>query len=160
MPKIRKSWIGICYGFIFSLEALVAIGDGHGTGVPAGLFTAPLGLIPYLGDLVPLGLLILIVAPTMWGTIYFLADNQKIQKGPYLALSFLAIHYVGVIVLLGPAASDSNAFSDWHHLMVVSGSPTAILFLGLMAASYVFVQWNVIHNIRINWHRSNWHRSN
>jgi hypothetical protein len=136
----------------------MAMGDGHGTGVPAGLFTAPLGLIPYLVDLAPVGLLILIVAPMMWGTIYCLADNQKIQKGPYLALSLLAIHYAGVIVLLGPAASDSNAFSDWHHLMVVSDSPIAILFLGIIAASYVFVQWKVIRIIRINWHRPNGHR--
>lgn len=152
-------WRGIWYGCIFSLEGLWAMGFGDGTAIPAGLFTAPLGLVPYIDVMFPFGLMVLIVPPLLWSSIYYLIENENIKKVPLLAIGILAAHYVGAFILLGPVVLVRNDFNDWRHLIAVSNHPLAILLLAFFTVTYIFVQWHVLKEIRKNYYRFQGHHS-
>jgi hypothetical protein len=145
--KNRPLWRGVGYGCILSLVEFMAIGDDHGTCVPAGLFTAPLGFAYSLNAVVPIGIVALLVRPLLWGVIYSLANSQSIKRGPYIATGILLVHYACAIILLGPAASEMNDFSDWKHLKVTLNSVPGIIFLVVCACTYILVQAQGIREV-------------
>ena len=90
---------GFCYGAALAALGLLAAGAGHGTYIPMGISSAPLGLFGFLSA--GLG------APVLWGCVAMLlaAGRRRLTGGVVIA------HYAGAVVL-----ASHGAFGDWAYL--------------------------------------------
>lgn len=113
-----RSALGAAYGLALTGFGILAAGAGHGTYVPIGLFSSPLGVAAVLASAgprwasltEPAMMVVFFGTPLLWAVGFWLcgAESSRARRG--FLIGILA-HYAVAVALLA-----REPFGDWSHL--------------------------------------------
>jgi hypothetical protein len=124
-----RVFAGLVYGAALAGLAIIAAGAGHGTYLPMGVSSAPLGFFGVLAAAWG--------APLLWGGVGALLHWVPRGSRKRIVMLALAVHYASALALM-----MSPSFGDWAY--VLRSMPAIGTIMAVWAATYVigqFVIW-------------------